>query len=162
MVTVVVHDGVGKHEHHISLELGCRPDRTALDVLLDLTEIHPPDREKSPTNHWSVCWTSLSVFDWFKNKWIGIFMCAGTCIQIKVHLWLVCVTCEQWSCTRGLFHLSQGEGTHLHIWKNRFTKTNNETSYKGRSTHSSKLIVYYRYVKQFLYNMNAGFFPIDS
>lgn len=31
------------------------------------------------------CWTSLSVFDWFENKWIGIFMCAGTCIQIKVH-----------------------------------------------------------------------------
>lgn len=85
MVTVVVHDGVGKHEHHISLELGCRPDRTALNVLLDLTEIHPPEREKSPTNHWSVCWTSLSVFDWFKNKWIGIFMSAGTCIQIKVH-----------------------------------------------------------------------------
>lgn len=84
MVTVVVHDGVGKHEHHISLELGCRPDRTALNVLLDLTEIHPPEREKSPTNHWSVCWTSLSVFDWFKNKWIGIFKCAGTCIQIKV------------------------------------------------------------------------------
>lgn len=46
MVTVVVHDGVGKHEHHISLELGCRPDRTALDVLLDLTEIHPP-RERN-------------------------------------------------------------------------------------------------------------------
>lgn len=67
---------------------------------------------KTPTNHWSVCWTSLSVFDWFKNKWIGIFMCAGTCIQIKVHLWLVCVTCEQWSCTQGLFRLSQGEGTH--------------------------------------------------
>lgn len=47
VVTVVVHDGVGEHEHHISLELGCRPDRTALNVLLDLTEIHPPEREKS-------------------------------------------------------------------------------------------------------------------
>lgn len=51
VVTVVVHDGVGEHEHHISLELGCRPDCAALDVLLDLTEIHPPEREKSPTNH---------------------------------------------------------------------------------------------------------------
>lgn len=49
---------------------------------------------------------------------------------------------------------------HISISEKIFTKTNNETSYKGRSTHSSKLIVYY--VKQFLYNMNAGFFPIDS
>lgn len=56
-------------------------------------------------------------------------------------------------CHRVKEHISISE-------KNRFTITNNETSYKGRSTHSSKLIVYY--VKQFLYNMNAGFFPIDS
>lgn len=39
------------------------------------------------------------------------------CVQVHVFkwkftLWLVCVTCEQWSCTRGLFRLSQGEGTH--------------------------------------------------
>lgn len=44
VVRAVVHDCILKHEHDVSLELGCRADLPRLDVLLDRRQVHGPDR----------------------------------------------------------------------------------------------------------------------
>lgn len=46
VVAVIVHNGISKHQHHVTLELRRRPDYPTLDVLLNLTQIHPPERRK--------------------------------------------------------------------------------------------------------------------
>ena len=48
VVRVVVHNGVGEHEHHVALELGCRPQRPGLDVLFNHRQVHRSEENNDP------------------------------------------------------------------------------------------------------------------